>query len=55
MVIKSHGGTDALGYAQAIRVAEREARKDVPRAIGEQLARRLERGASPSASAGQTL
>ncbi len=54
VVIKSHGGTDVLGYTQAIRVAEREARKDVPRAIGEQLARRLQRGVSPSASPGQT-
>ncbi|MCL4315929.1 MAG: phosphate acyltransferase PlsX [Gammaproteobacteria bacterium] len=55
VVVKSHGGTDALGYAQAIKVAEREARKDVPRAIGEQLARRLQPGSAAAANAGQPL
>lgn len=55
VVVKSHGSTDVLGYTHAIRVAEREARNNVPRAIGEQLARRLERRAGTSTSPGQTL
>lgn len=54
VVVKSHGGTDVLGYTQAIRVAEREARNNVPRAIGEQLARRLERRAGASTIPEQT-
>ncbi len=52
VVIKSHGGADAMGYAQAIQVAEREARKDVPRIIGERLARRLQDSNGLAAGAG---
>jgi glycerol-3-phosphate acyltransferase PlsX len=33
IVIKSHGGADQLAFAQAIRVAVREAEQDVPRRI----------------------
>jgi glycerol-3-phosphate acyltransferase PlsX len=37
-VIKSHGGTDAVGFAQAIAEAVAQAGADVPRRIGERLA-----------------
>lgn len=38
IVIKSHGGTDAVGFACAIRVAISEVRKQVPQLIGARLA-----------------
>jgi glycerol-3-phosphate acyltransferase PlsX len=38
IVIKSHGGTDAVGFACAIRVAVSEVRKQVPQLIGARLA-----------------
>ena len=37
-VIKSHGGADAVGFAQAIAEAAAQASADVPRRIGERLA-----------------
>jgi glycerol-3-phosphate acyltransferase PlsX len=37
VVIKSHGGTDRAGFANAVRVAVVEARKGVPSQIGDLL------------------
>lgn len=37
IVIKSHGGTDIIGYTNAIHEAEKEVRKNVPARISEQL------------------
>lgn len=37
IVIKSHGGTDVVGYTNAIHEAEKEVRKNVPARISEQL------------------
>lgn len=41
IVIKSHGKADVFSFANAIHVAEREARKDVPRRIEKELAELL--------------
>jgi glycerol-3-phosphate acyltransferase PlsX len=38
VVIKSHGGADRAAFASAVRVAIVEARKGVPRQIGELMA-----------------
>lgn len=38
IVIKSHGGTDAIGFEYAIRVAVEEVRNQVPQLIGRKLA-----------------
>lgn len=38
IVIKSHGGTDVLGFENAIRVAIEEVRNQVPQLIGQKLA-----------------
>ena len=37
MVIKSHGGADAVAFANAIEIARVEIRKSVPTQIGEQI------------------
>ncbi|MEO5574039.1 MAG: phosphate acyltransferase PlsX [Gammaproteobacteria bacterium] len=41
IVIKSHGGADVFAFANAIKEAVLEVKKDVPQRIGEQLRQRL--------------
>jgi glycerol-3-phosphate acyltransferase PlsX len=41
IVIKSHGGADALAFENAIRIAVKEIHSDVPRRIAEQVGRHL--------------
>jgi glycerol-3-phosphate acyltransferase PlsX len=50
IVIKSHGGTDALGFENAIHVAAGEVQNQVPQRIGERLAGRPGPAATPSLS-----
>jgi len=50
VVIKSHGGTDALGFANAIRVALEEVEKNVPERISALMGAML--AARPAAPAG---
>jgi len=42
IVIKSHGGTDEIGFANAIRIAIIEAEQDVPTKISQHLEKLLE-------------
>jgi glycerol-3-phosphate acyltransferase PlsX len=42
IVIKSHGGADALAFRHAIAIAKKEVFADVPRRIAEQVASHLE-------------
>jgi glycerol-3-phosphate acyltransferase PlsX len=42
VVIKSHGGADKLAFANAISIARKEALKDVPSRIAEQVKAHLE-------------
>lgn len=44
LVIKSHGGADALAFKTAVKLAEIEARQDVIRKIGEQVEQALATG-----------
>jgi len=44
IVIKSHGGTDAIGFANAIKIAILEAKHDVPTKISKHLEALLEEG-----------
>jgi glycerol-3-phosphate acyltransferase PlsX len=53
IVIKSHGGTDAVGFANAIDVALRAVRTQVPKLIGERLAS-LQQGHPAGAQEGDT-
>jgi len=50
IVIKSHGGTDAVGFENAIRVAAGEVHNQVPQLIGEKLASLLGQTPSPAMS-----
>jgi glycerol-3-phosphate acyltransferase PlsX len=42
IVVKSHGGADALAFANAIKIAKVEVEKDVPNQIGQQVETLLE-------------
>ncbi|AHF03748.1 phosphate acyltransferase [Marichromatium purpuratum 984] len=42
IVVKSHGGADAFAFENAIYIAEKEIREDIPKRIGEQVGRQLE-------------
>ena len=54
-VIKSHGGADRLAFEHAILEALAEARKDVPRRIGEALATLQTSAAAPATAPGVAL
>lgn len=41
IVIKSHGGADEIAFENAIRIAQKEIRADIPKRIGEQVGRHL--------------
>ena len=43
IVVKSHGGADALAFANAVKIAKLEGEKDVPNHIGQQVETLLER------------
>jgi len=51
IVIKSHGGTDAIGFENAIHVAVSEVENQVPQLIGQRLASLSERHSTRSQSA----
>ncbi|WP_200388116.1 phosphate acyltransferase PlsX [Thiocapsa imhoffii] len=42
IVIKSHGGADEVAFENAIRIARKEIRADIPRRIGEQVGQQLD-------------
>ncbi len=44
IVIKSHGGADALAFENAIGIAEKEIHCDIPRHIAEEVGRHLDQG-----------
>ncbi len=46
IVIKSHGGTDAVGFANAIRIAKKEVIKNVPSLIASSVEAQLEKRVS---------
>jgi glycerol-3-phosphate acyltransferase PlsX len=44
IVVKSHGGADEIAFENAIRIAQKEIRADIPKRIGEQVGRHLDSG-----------
>lgn len=44
IVIKSHGGADAVAFENAIRIAEKEIAASIPKRIGDQVGRHLNSG-----------
>jgi glycerol-3-phosphate acyltransferase PlsX len=51
IVIKSHGGADALAFGNAIAIAKQEVFADIPRRIGEQVASHLDQTRNARVSA----
>lgn len=49
-VVKSHGGADIVGFANAIRVGVREVQQDLPRRISALLGEALKSGVEPGGS-----
>ncbi len=54
VVIKSHGGADALAFANAVDIARLEAEKNVPAKIGEAIAAQLDLAGSPTSDQAPT-
>ena len=52
VVIKSHGGADALAFSNAINIARLEIEKNVPARIGQQIASQLHQASSDDNPAG---
>jgi glycerol-3-phosphate acyltransferase PlsX len=44
IVVKSHGGADEIAFENAIRIAQQEIHANIPKRIGEQVGRHLDRG-----------